>query len=224
MNKSIVFIVLSCALFLVTNCATFKSDITGQFSGPAVKHFNEDKVSVCFVFSHFRQTLGYDAIPKLDNKHRRIRGFDDFFQDALQELSNVGQYATYTDYASDVNDSERRAQKDSLMSQHDFVLKMKFKREKSFMKYFLGEVFSTLSITLLPMPYRQTYTVDAQLFNKKGHLIKTYRRQANLTKWVQTLLIFAYPFHPETRKKEEIYVQIMHDMFKQIETEKILHK
>ena len=69
MNKSIAFIVLSCSLFLITNCATLKSDLIGQFSGPAVRNFNADKVSVCFVFSHFRQTLGYDAIPKLDNKY-----------------------------------------------------------------------------------------------------------------------------------------------------------
>ena len=40
----------------------------------------------------------------------------------------------------------------------------------------------------------------------------------------RTLLIFVYPFHPEQRKKEELYVEFLHDIFKQIEKENILKK
>ena len=111
-------------------CATFKSEIKGNFDSTAGQNHVADGVSVFFVFSHLSQTKGYDAIPKLDDKRQRIGGFDDFFQDALNEFSNIKNYSTFTEYASDVNDPKRRAIKDSLMLTHDFVMKIKFMREK----------------------------------------------------------------------------------------------
>jgi hypothetical protein len=39
---------------------------------------------------------------------------------------------------------------------------------------------------------------------------------------VEALLIFAYPFYPLEGKREEIFSDSLHDVFKQIETEKIL--
>ena len=177
-----------------------------------------------YIFSHLRQTKGYDAIPKLDNKRQRIYGFDDFFQDALNEFSNIGRYSTFTNYASDVNEPERRALKDSLGKTHDYIIKMKFKREKSFSKYFMGVIVSTATVTLFPVPYTNSYSVDVELFNGKGQLIKNYSRKSSIAKWVQSAMIFLYPFHPEKRKREEIYVEFLHDIFKQIETEKVLKK
>jgi hypothetical protein len=214
-------------LFLIltlTSCAAFKSSIKGKFDSPGEKNYGAEGVSVFFIFSHLRQTKGYDAIPKLDNKYQRIRGFDDFFQDALNEFSNISRYSTFTEYASDVNEPERRAQKDSFRQSHDYIIKMKIKREKSFSKYFLGVIVSSVTATLFPIPYSNSYSVDVELFNTKGQLIKNYSRKSSIVKWVQSLLIFAYPFHPEKRKKEEIYVEFLHDIFKQIETEKVLKK
>ena len=101
-------------------------------------------------------------------------------------------------------------------------MKIKFKREKSFAKSFLGSIASTITLTLFPVPYTQSYSVELELLDSKGLLIKNYSRKASLTKWVQTILIFIYPFHPEKRKREEIYVEFLHDIFRQIETEKIL--
>ena len=221
--KDLIFemFILFFVLFFV-GCATFKSEIKGRFDSTSGKNYGADGVSVFFVFSHLSQTKGYDAIPKLDSKHKRIRGFDDFFQDALNEFSNIKKYSTFTEYASDVNDPKRRAIKDSLKLTHDFVLKINLMREKSFTKHFLGKIASTLSLTLLPIPYTYSYSIDLNILNSKGHLIKNYGRKASLTKWVQTFLVFIYPFHPEKRKKEEIYVEFLHDLFKQIETEKVL--
>jgi len=207
---------------LITGCATFKSEIKGKLVSASEKNYEADRVSVLFIFSHFRQTRGLDAIPKLDNPRERIYGFDDFFQDALNEFSNIQSYATFTEYASDVNDPARRVLKDSLMHSHDYILKMKFMRQKSFAKNFLGTLASSMSLTLFPIAYTYSYSVSAELYDSQGHLLKNYSRSAALTKWVQTLLIFIYPFHPEQRKKEELYVQFMHDIFKQIEAEKIL--
>ncbi|OQX95651.1 hypothetical protein B6I21_04330 [candidate division KSB1 bacterium 4572_119] len=214
-------------LFLIltlTSCASFKSSIKGKFITPSIKNYGAERVSVFFIFSHQRQTKGFDAIPKLDNKYQRISGFDDFFQDALNEFSNIKNYSTFTEYASDVNEPKRRALKDSLWQTHDYIIKMKFKREKSFSKYFLGVIASTATVTLLPIPYTNSYSVDVEVFNSAGQLLGNYSRKSSIVKWVQSLLIFMYPFHPEKRKREEIYVEFLHDIFKQIETEKILIK
>ncbi len=211
-------------VLITIGCATFKSDMVGKYDGADKKNLRADPVSVLFIFSHYRQTTGWDAIPKLDNKRQRIRGFDDFLADALNEFSNLKKYSTFTEYASDVNEPERRAQKDSLIKKHDYVMKLKFMREKSFAKNFLGTIFSSVSLSLLPVPYTYSYSVKADLLNTKGQLLKSYVRQAALTKWVQTLMVFAYPFHPEQRKKEELYVDFLHDIFKQIENEKMLKK
>ena len=217
-------VLMASILLLATSCATFKSDMKGRFESSSEKNYKADRVSLLLIFSHYRQTKGWDAIPKLDNKHQRIRGFDDFLTDALNEFSNIQKYSTFTEYASDVNEPQRRARKDSLMKKHDFVLKIKFNREKSFSKNFLGTFFTSITLTTLPVPYTNSYSVNADLFNSDGQLLKSYSRQASLTEWVQTLLIFAYPFHPEQRKKEELYVEFLHDIFKQIESEKALRK
>lgn len=221
---SYMFITGLLILFTITSCATFKSDISESFNRQAEKNYGADPVSVLFVFRHSRQTIGYDAIPKLDNKRQRISGFDEIFLDALSEFSNIGRYSTFTEYASDVNEPERRAIRDSMKKMHDFVIHVHFLREKSFAKHFLGSVVSTLTLTLFPTPYVNSYSAEIDIYNQKQHLIKSYKRQAALTKWVQTLLLFVYPFHPEKRKKEEIYVDILHDVFRQIETERILKK
>lgn len=221
---SVFTISVLCFLLLIINCATFKGDLKGKFDKPGEKNYGAEKVSVLFIFSHFRQTKGYDAIPKLDDKREIINGFNDFFQDASNELTNLGRYATFTNFASDVNEPERRAKRDSLTKQHDFVMQIKIMREKSFAKHFLGSLFSSLSLTLLPIPYSYSYSVNVDIFNAKGQLVKTYARSNSLTKWVQTMLIFIYPFHPETRKKEEVYVEFLHDIFRQVEAEKVLRK
>jgi hypothetical protein len=221
----IIFISLALTITqLITGCATFKSDLSGKYVAASAKNYGAEQVSVLFIFSHFRQTRGLDAIPKLDKQQERVYGFDDFFQDALNEFSNIKSYATFTEYASDVNDPARRVLKDSLMHRHDFIIKLKFRREKSFAKNFLGTIVSSISLTLFPIPYTYTYSTMVEVYDSQNHLLKTYARSASLTKWVQTLLIFIYPFHPEQRKKEELYVEFLHDIFKQIETEKILKK
>ncbi len=222
-NRKAVIIVFTLTIsFILTGCATFKSEIQGTFESPSEKNYNAEGVSVFFIFSHYRQIQGYDAIPKLENQHQRINGFDDFFQDALNELSNIKRYATFTEYASDVNEPGRRATKDSLKTAHNYVMEIKFMREKSFAKHFLGTCASTVGLTLVPIPYRYSYSINLDICDAQGHLIKSYSRNACLTKWVQTFLIFMYPFHPEKRKREELYVEFLHDIFKQIETEKIL--
>ena len=83
---------------------------------------------------------------------------------------------------------------------------------------------SLLSLTVIPAPYEWDYTVTADLRDRGGKLVKSYERKARLTNWVEAFLIFAYPFHPLEGKREEIYAESLHDIFRQIETEKVLKK
>jgi len=222
--KLVLLLLATSFVMMTTGCATFKSEMKGVYPSPPEKNIAAEPVSVLFNFSHFHQTKGLDAIPKLDRPHERVMGFDDFFKDALKEFSNIRSYDTFTDYAADVNDQARRIKKDSLMQQNDYVIRMQFVREKSFAPYFLGMITTSISLSLIPVPYTFSYSVTAEVYNSRGQLLNNYSRSASLTKWVQSLLIVIYPFYPEQRKKEELYVQFMHDIFKQIETEKIMKK
>ena len=220
-SKLLITAFISLAL-LLTSCATFRSGIDGKFEGESEKNSDAKKVSVLFIFNHFKQAKGFDAIPKLESKSQIINDFDDLFIDAMKELSNIGRYSTFTEFSSDVGDSKRRAEKDSMIASHDYIMRIKFIREHSFVTHFLGTVFSVCSATILPMSYSVDYSATVDLFNSEDILIKSYSRKASLTKWVQTLLVFIYPFHTERRKEEEIYILNMHDIFKQIETERVL--
>lgn len=223
--KSIQFFRLGAILFssyFLTGCATFKSDLQGKYEPIPEKNYHAPPVKVCFVFSHYRMVKGMDVIPKLENQYERIKGFDDMFLDAMKEFSNIKSYDTYTNYSSDVNDSKRRQLKDSLISKNDFLVDVQITRQKSFAKQFFAIMGSSLSATLLPMPYKNDYSIEIKVFNQNYSLLKTYQRNAAINKWVELFMIFLYPFYPEDRVREELYVEFMHDVFKQMESEKLL--
>ena len=221
MKKTLLILLI---VFLISGCASFRSGIQGKYKGENEKNLGAEKVSVLFIFDHYHQAKGFDAIPKLEKKYQILDDFDDLFIDALAELSNVKKYNTFTEFSSDVADPKRRAEKDSLITVHDYILRMKFMRENSFARYFLGTLFSSVSMTALPIPFRKNYLFTVDVYDSDDILVKTYTRKASLTTWVQAGLIFIYPFHTEKRKAEEIYIQFLHDVFRQIESEKVLVK
>jgi len=212
------------SLVFIFGCATFRSEIEGEFTGEAKKNFGAEKTSVVFVMRHLRQSKGFDAIPKLDKKHQVLSGFGDILLDATDELSNLDKYASFTDYSTDISEPKRLALKDSLIANHDYSIEIEIKKEWSFPKHFLGTLGSVLSVTLLPISYTVNYSADVDVFDKDGLLIGNYQRNANTNLWVEALLLPIYPFHTERRKTEEIYVEFLHDIFKQIESEEILIK
>jgi hypothetical protein len=207
---------------LMQVCASVRSGLDGKYPGESVRNSNTRPVSVVFIFDHVTQTVGYDAIPKLLTKRQTLGGFDDLFQDALRELSNVGPYATFTDEAADVNLPARRTTRDSLMTKMDYTVKIRIESKKRFSSYFLGTLASTVSATLLPVPYRTTYTLKAEVFDRNRTLLGEYSREAHMTKWVEACLIVVYPFYPAERVREEIYMELLHDTFRQIESEMVL--
>ena len=209
-------------IVLLTGCAASRSQVTGAFNQPSEKNLGADKVSVFFQFRHLSQEHGFDSIPKL--QAQGVKDFDNLFRDALVEMSNVSSYVTFTEAPSDVSNPKRRQEFEKLRSEHDFTLKVDFFEESSFKQQCLSGTISLLSLTLIPMPYTWEYTITANLSDKNGKQAGTYQRKATLDNWMQALLIFAYPFYPIEGVREEIYEESLHDIFRQIETEKVLKK
>lgn len=211
-------------VLMLLGCASSRSDLHMAFKGEIKRNPNPAPVSVFFIFSHVQQTVGLDAIPKLQNKYERLRAFDDIFLEAQRELSNLGKYSTYTEESSDVNDPAKRGMRDSLMKCMDYTVRTRIESKKNFANYFLGYLISTASLTAVPVPYTRHFTIKADVLTSDNRLVASYERQAELTNWAQVFLVVIYPFHPELRKIEEIYMAFLRDVFKQIESEGVLKK
>jgi hypothetical protein len=222
MKKQLIYSLL--LVFLTTECVTIRSDMDGKFSNNTKKYLNAKKVDIVFVVSHLRQAKGFDAIPKLEKKHQIISGFDDILKDASQEISNIEKYTTYTELSTDSSEPKRLALKDTLIATHDFSIEIQIRKEWSFAKHFLGTLGSIFSATIAPIAYTTDFSVSVGVNDSDGYLLGNYTRNAKTTLWLEAFLLPIYPFHTEKRKTEEIYVEILHDIFNQIETEKILTK
>jgi len=205
---------------MLAGCAASRSPVTGKFDRPAERNPAAEKVSVFFLFRHLEQQHGFDSIPKL--KAHGVKDFDNLFRDALGEISNISPYVTFTESPADVNNPKRRQELDVFRQSHDFTLDIDFFEESSFAEQCLSGTISLLSLTLIPMPYTWDYTITANLSDKSGKVIRSYQRKATLKNWTQAVLIFAYPFHPLEGKREEIYAESLHDIFRQIEAERVL--
>jgi hypothetical protein len=223
---------------MLAGCAASRSEVTGKFNCPTEKNSDADKVSVFFLFKHLKQQHGFDSMPKLkDNgvkdfnnisidalKYTRITDFNNIFRDALNEISNISHYDTFTELPQDINNPARRKVSKTFKESNDYTLEIAFFEESSFKQQCFSGIISLLSLTVIPMPYSWDYTITANLSDKNGKLINSYQRKATLSNWVEALLIFAYPFHPLEGKREDIYAESLHDIFRQIETEKMLKK
>ena len=213
------------ALFLIaalSGCAASRSEIMGAWKLPAEKNTGAAKVSVFFLFRQLEQQVGFDAAPKL--KSIPVKDFDNIFRDSLTEITNIGDYATDTEQPQDVNNPERRKKRDTLRESFDYTLDIRILEESSFKQQCFSATLNLLSLSLIPMPYSWDYTMNVDIYDKSGRLVRNYQRQANLSNWVELFLIFAYPFHPLEGKWEEIYSGFLHNVFRQIEAEKVLKK
>lgn len=221
-HGTVLFFALLLALVL-SGCMATRSEIKGSYSQPSEKNLGAEPVSLLFHFKHFSQQKGFDAIPKLTYSDiMRGNAFDSILRDSLQELTNVGRYETFTEEANDVNLPERRNKLKNLQSSHRYTLEIQIVEESSFQQQAFSGLISTLSLALIPMPYSWDYTMTANLNDQNGKLLHSYIRKATLDNWVEIFLMFAYPFHPLEGKREEIYSLMLHDLFREIESEKVL--
>jgi len=213
---------LALLLLLMASCASFPTRVEPRWQGPALQDQAEGAVSVAFIIRHIRQTQGLDAIPKVVGKQQNVTGFDEILGDALPELRHLGAYATFTEEAGDVNRPERRAIRDSLMAGHDITIRLSLESSQRFAPVFLGGLLSTCTLSLAPVPYVRRYHVKAEVLDYRRRLLATTERSAELHTWVQALLMTAYPFYPPERGREEIYLNFLHDVFRELEERGLL--
>lgn len=218
--RKFMYIILTIIFMSTGGCATFSPPINGLFPYETIKNTQMNKTNVLFIFKHYEQTIGIDAVPKLI---RPQFNFDDVFAKTLSEISNISSYNSVTVYANDINDITKRENLNRLMKESDYTIEIDIKKQKSFAKFFFGVLMSSVSATVIPIQYKYHYNFEIKVLDNHQSLIKTYTRDATLNKWVETLMVFIYPFYTEKRKIEELHVACLHDMFRQIETEKILN-
>jgi hypothetical protein len=216
-------VLLSClvVLLLLGGCVATRSEIMGRYDRPAEKNVGAEKVSVFFQFRHLGQQHGYDSIPKL-KPLVDIKDFDNIFRDALGEISTISGYDTFTESPNDINMPKRRQDLEVFRTSHDYTLEVSIFEESSFPQQFFSAWISLLSMAIIPMPYSWDYTFSVRVSDHDGRLLKTYERKATLSNWVEAVLVVAYPFYPLEVKREEIYAESLHDIFRQIEAEKVL--
>jgi hypothetical protein len=207
---------------LLSACAASRSPLTGTFTRQSEKNYRAEKTTVCFLFGHLTQVHGFDSIPKI--QEHGVKYIYNIFRDALPEITNISSYVTFTESPADVNNPQRREELKQLRNTHDYTLQINFFEESSFKQQFLSGTISLLTLTVVPMPYTWNYTISANLYDQRGRLLHSYQRGASLKNWMELFLLFAYPFHPIEVKREAIYAESLHDIFRQIETEKVLKK
>ena len=217
---------LAIFLILFSGCASFRTDVSGRtdISGLFTRDVVPSKknpVSVVFDLYHYQQAIGKDAIPKL-LYYPGIKDFDDIFKESLKQLSNINKYETFTNLASDVDKPERRHNRDSIMRKSDYSIKIDIFREKSFAKHFLGTIVSTLTATAIPIGYTWDYSIFVTVTNDQNQIVGKYKRSASVTTWYQAFLIFFHSFYVEEKKTEDIYLEMLSNIFAQIENENIL--
>jgi hypothetical protein len=218
------FLCLSAPLLyclLAAGCATFPGAMDGAYAGPDRSAPASRDVSVLFLLRHVKQARGLDAIPKLIPERQIVRDFDNLLVDAVTEISNLGSYTSFTEFPSDVSQPERVARKEELIRTHDYVVEMRILEEYSFIRQFFGGVFSAVSVTLLPVPYTTRYSIEVEVV-QAGNPVASYRRARSKTMWVQALLLLIQPFHNDTLAKERIYIDLLHDVLREVEASGVL--
>ncbi|MBK6765137.1 MAG: hypothetical protein IPG71_02160 [bacterium] len=215
-------ILVLCVACMCVGCMAFRSGVQGQYRGETRSRAARAPVTVLFHFTHQQQARGYDALPEIISASAVTEDFELVFYDALSEFTNLGGFDTYTDRADDVYEPKRRAELDSLMRANQFTLQIRIKQERSFAGFYLGALLSTVSATVIPVPYRKDYSLATAVYRSDGAEVACYHRSARISNLVQALLLFAYPFAPEDRKIEELLMEMLHDTFRQIDDEGVL--
>jgi len=214
------FMLIFLTLFF-NGCISSRSDIAGAYNGTSAKTAELTPVTVYFYFSHLVQEKGFDVVPKIVQPRR---GFRDIFGESMKEISNVKSFTTFTDNENDIDDVPRRRTRDSLKEATDFTIHITFKKENSFVKHFFANLLSYSTATIFPVGYSWDYLVNAEVSNPAGKRLASYSRSASLSTWQNFLFLFVYPFYPSEVKIEEIYLESLKDIFKQIEAEGVLKK
>jgi hypothetical protein len=142
------------------------------------------------------------------------------FRDATRELQNL---SAYTLKFETVPFGEKEVVlRPDYRTDHDYSVRMVFLSESSFAADVLGYIVSLGSLSLVPMPFRIDYRASAELRSPDGRLLGRYERSAEITRWVQGLLLFAYPFRPPEGEQEKLVSQLLRDLFREMDANGVL--
>jgi hypothetical protein len=199
-------------VFLLSGCAASVSPIRGLYEGGARPVAEARPVRVEFSVAHLTQRHGWDAVPK--HRGPLVADFDEVFRDATIEIGNLSSYTLRTERAP-IGETEVVLRPD-YRTDHDYSVRMVFLSESSFASDVLAGIGAFASLTLLPVPFRVEYTASAELRSPDGRLLASYARSAEITQWVQGLLIFAYPFRPPEGEQEKLVSRLLRDLFREM--------
>jgi hypothetical protein len=200
------------AAWLAVGCAASVSPIQGLYPGGGRPGAEERPVRVEFTVAHLTQRHGFDAVPK--HRGALVADFEEVFRDATREIGNLSAYTLKTETAP-LGEKEVVLRPD-YRTDHDYSVRMVFLSESSFASDVLAGIGAFASLTLLPVPFRVDYTASAEVRSPDGRLLASYSRSAEITQWVQGLLIFAYPFRPPEGEQEKLVSRLLHDLFREM--------
>ncbi|TFH00797.1 MAG: hypothetical protein E4H13_06560 [Calditrichales bacterium] len=221
LKRSIFIGILFVYIVMLTGCAASRTDIVGLYGGEQ-KFTKKQRVKALFDFFYYTKQTGRDAISK-SRSYSGVSGFNDIFKESIKELTNISEFETFYNLSDHIDDPEIRKQKEDKIERSDYVIKLEFLQENSFSKHVLGAIVSICSFDLIPIGYTWDYTFTATIIKKGEGIIGKYSRQASVTNWFQIALIVLYPFHPEEAKTEQVYLESLTNLFKQIEDENVLN-
>jgi hypothetical protein len=218
--RNLLLIIIALLAFIFSGCASFRTDVTDLYKTES-SETQKSRVNICFDIYHYDQSIGADAIPKL-LRYPGINSFNDIFKESLKQLTNIKQYESFTNLSTDVENPNRRKLRDSLISISDYTIKIEILRQKSFAKHFIGSLISFATLSIIPVGYTWDYYINISVIDKDFKQIGKYKRSAGVTTWYQALLIFIQAFYVEEKMNEDIYLEMISNIFMEIESGNLL--
>jgi hypothetical protein len=198
--------------WLSSGCAASVSDIQGLYAGGAKPAAELRPVRVEFTVAHLAQRHGFDAVPK--HRGPLVVDFEEVFRDATRELPNLAAYKLEVETAP--GSGKEVILRPDYRTEEDYSVRMVFLSESSFAADVVAGLVALGSLSLVPVPFRVTYTATAEVRNPGGQLLASYSRSARITQWVQGLLLFAYPFRPPEGEQEKLVSKLLRDLFREM--------
>jgi hypothetical protein len=203
----------------LTGCAASVSPIQGLYAGDRRQPLADARpVRVEFTVAHLTQRHGFDAVAK--HRGPLIADFEEVFRDATRELGNLSAYTLKVEAAP--GSGQEVILRPDYRTDHDYSVRMVFFSESSFASDVIAGLVAFGSLSLVPVPFRVDYSASAEIRSPDGRLFGSYRRSAQITQWVEGLLLFAYPFRPPEGEQEKLVSQLLRDLFREMDATGVL--
>ncbi len=180
---------------LIMILATFVGGCAYFHSGDEYKRRDEiagmqaPKPRVDLVYTITVKGVGHDQIPK-----EKYCGY--LFDDCDDVMTEI------TRNFRTLEVKQKRSGPGPASAPSEKLIKMDIYEKYSYPRYFLQAMFSTASMTLLPLDYPRYFEVKMYLIDKDKNIEKMARREFKIHHWWWMPMAFAYPFFNERRAVE----------------------